>query len=371
METLQTKDVRKTLRLRNIQNLLDIFLQKEEVARVELSYLTGLTKTAITSLTKDLIEKGIIEEKSSVGNKAGVGRNMIPLKIKKDAAHVIGIKLLRDRLSGLLLNAHGEVLYKKDGSHYDTISAYKIIELLFNIIDDIFSHTDERINAIGIGMPGPLNVLTGTVMDVPKFPEWKDIPLANIVSEHYRGIPVWIENDGNCAAIAEKWYGKGKNLNTFLYVLLDDGIGGGIIFNGKIYKSPVGYEVEIGHSVVRKNKEVGFLEDFCEFSKIKDPLALRGLKRLREVGTLIGEVIATISNIIGPEKIFVGGKMAVLGDDLLNPIKESFDKFSFGERTNRYIPIEVSGIDEDAISIGAAIYVIRKYIIRKIADEIS
>ena len=83
METLQTKDVRKALRLRNIQNLLDIFLQKEEVARVELSYLTGLTKTAITSLTKDLIEKGIIEEKSSVGNKAGVGRNMIPLKIKK------------------------------------------------------------------------------------------------------------------------------------------------------------------------------------------------------------------------------------------------------------------------------------------------
>ena len=144
-----------------------------------------------------------------------------------------------------------------------------------------------------------------------------------------------------------------------------------LIFNGKIYKSPVGYEVEIGHSVVRKNKEVGFLEDFCEFNKIKDPLALRGLKRLREIGILIGEVIATISNIIGPEKIFVGGKMAVLGDDLLNPIKESFDKFSFGERTNRYIPIEVSGIDEDAISIGAAIYVIRKYIIRKIANEIS
>ncbi len=370
MNDLENKDVRRVLRLKNIQNLLDILLQKGEVARVELSELTGLTKTTITSLVKDLIDKGIIEEKPPVLNKMGIGRNITPLRIKKNAVHVIGIKLARHHLSGVLINTHGEVLYKKDGPIYKNIPPQDIINILFEVIDDILNaNRDKPINAIGIGMPGPLDVSRGIVMDPPKFYGWKNVPLADIVTNHYK-IPVWIENDANCAALAEKWYGDGIHLSTFLFVLLNEGIGGGIIMNGEIYKSPATYEVEIGHAVIRYKGKVDFLENFCGFEELGDPFSL-GEERIISIGRLIGEVIATISNIIGPEKIFIGGKMAVLGDSILQPIKERFEEYSFGRKINMDIPIGVSRIYKDAISIGAGTHAMRKYIIRKIAGDIE
>ncbi len=370
MEDLKNKDVRRALRLRNVQNLLDILLQRGEVARVEISELTGLTKTTITSIVKDLIKKGIIEEKTPVLNKVGVGRNITPLRIRKNAVHVIGVKLARHHLSGVLMNTHGDILYKKDGPSYKNIPPQDIINILFHVIDDILeSNKGIDINAIGIGMPGPLDTLKGIVMSPPKFYGWKNVPLASIVANHYK-IPTWIENDANCAALAEKWYGDGKHLDTFLYVLLNEGIGGGIIVGGKIYKSPMSYEVEMGHMVIRYRGEVGFLENFCGFEGINDPLSLANTERISEVGALIGEAIVSVSNVIGPEKVFIGGKMALLGEDILAPIRERFYEYSFGKKIGFDIPIEISHIFKDAISIGAATHAMRKYIIRKIAGDI-
>ena len=370
MENLEkSKDTRRVLRLRNLQNLLDILLQRGEVARVELSQLTGLTKTTITSLVKDLIDKGIVKEKDPILNKMGVGRNIIPLKIKKDAVYTIGIKFQRHHLSGLLINTHGEILYKKNGPVYKDTTPQKVINMLFDIIDDILiDNKSRRVSAIGIGMPGPLDTVGGIVMNPPYLSGWKDVPLAEIISGRYK-IPVWIENDANCASLAEKWYGGARELNTFLFVLLSDGIGGGVIRNGELYKSPKNYEIEVGHIVLRYKDKVGFLEDFCRFDLIDDPLSLIDDKGFLDMLYLIGEAIATMANIIGPEKIFIGGKMAVLGDVILKPIKERLDKYSFGRNTD--IPVEISRIYKDAISIGAATHAMRKYIIRKMAGDIE
>ncbi len=372
MENLEkNKDTRRVLRLKNIQNLLDILLQRGEVARVELSQLTGLTKTTITSLVKDLIDKGIVREKEPILNKVGVGRNIIPLKIKKDAVYTIGIKLARHHLSGLLINTHGEILYKKDGPVYKDTTPGEIIDILFDIIDDIMaSNKYNKIETIGIGMPGPLDTARGIVMNPPNLSGWRDVPLAKIVSDRYK-VPVWIENDANCAALAEKWYGGARELDTFLFILLSDGIGGGIIRDGQLYKSPRNYEAEVGHIVLRYKGKVGFLEDFCRFDLIDNPLSFKDNREFLDILYLIGEAIATISNIIGPEKIFIGGKMAVLGNEILKPIKERIDKYSFGKKIDVDIPVEISSIYEDAISIGAATHAMRKYIIRKMAGDIK
>ena len=371
MDTLTNRDARKILRIKNIQNILDILLQRGEVARVELSKITGLTKTAITSLTKDLIDKGIIEEKPPVLNKTGIGRNVIPLKIRKDAAYIIGIGLERHHLKGVLIDAHGKILYKKDGPIYKDIPPQEIINILFRVIDNIIeNNSDKRVNAIGIGMPGPLDPLKGIVMNPPKFYGWRNIPLADIVTNHYH-IPTWIENDANCAAFAERWYGEGKGLNTFIYILLNEGVGSGVIINGNIYKSPINFEGEIGHAVIRYKDRIDFLENFSGFERIDDPVLFIKSGKIEQIGILIGEAIATISNFLGPEKVFIGGKMAVLGENILNPIAEEFNKYFIGKMIDIEIPIKISKIYKDAISVGAAAYAMRKYVIRKIVGDLK
>ncbi len=379
MDVIRNKDVRSFLRLKNVQNLLDILLRKGNAARVELSKMTGLTKTTISSITRELISKGILEETSPTLNKNKIGRTITPLRIRKDAAYTIGVDLSRHHLSAVMMNTHGKIILRKKGPSYGNVGPQKVMNNLFRIIDGIFDSfsRSRRIDALGIGMPGPLDIEKGIVIEPPKFFGWKNVPLCEIVSQRY-SVPVWIENDANCAALAEKWYGNGKNVNAFLYILLNEGIGAGIFIDGEIYKGSSNYEGEIGHTIVRRGNKISFLENLPEYERIvksiriaaretknADNIAVVSDELLDKIGHLIGESFATTSNILNPEKIFIGGELAIFGNKILKPIRESFYKYSLGEKWGKLIPIELSEIHRDAISMGAATYSMRRFIIEK------
>lgn len=102
------------------------------------------------------------------------------------------------------------------------------------------------LSAVGISTPGPCDPDRGVVTAGPNLPGWRDIPLAQRIREA-TGLPAWIENDANCAAIAEHQLGAGRGASHLLLVALGTGIGGGLILNGKIYRGASGGAGEIGH----------------------------------------------------------------------------------------------------------------------------
>ena len=381
MSEIRTNDLRKYLRAKNMKNLLDILLKKGEIARVELSEITGLTKTTVSSMAHELISKGVLEETRPILNRNGVGRTITPLKIRKDAAYAVGIELSRHHIEAVLINSHGEIILKRTGPSYGDVGPQKVIDTLFEFVDDILSSLlgSKRIDTIGVGAPGSIDVKKGIIVEPPNFFGWKNIPLSKIMFEKYK-LPIWIENDANCAALAEKWYGKGKNLNTFLYVLLNEGIGVGIIINEEVYKGSSNYEGEFGHALVRDGTEVRFLENIygvetllktigtlVNNEKNTDESPEVADEVIRNAGHLIGESLATVANILAPEKIFIGGKIATLGDRILTSVRESFDKYSLGRKWGKTIRIELSDMRKESISIGAAAYAMRHFIFEKAA----
>lgn len=367
-----------SLRLENVQNVLDVIFRKGKAARIELSEVTGLTKTAVSSITKELISIGIIEEMSPVPRK-GVGRTITPLRIRKDAAYTIGIELSRHKLNAMVINAQGEIVLKKKGPSYGKVGPKKVIDNLFQVIDDIIGSL-KRVDAIGIGVPGPLDIKKGIVVAPPKFFKWENIELGKMVFQRY-SLPTWIENDANSAALAEKWYGDGKDLKTFLYVLLNEGIGAGIIINGEIYKGPSNYEGEIGHVIVSKGNRLYPLEDVCGTEYILNSIGSSSEKLtdllkvpddlLNETGYLIGEALASVANVLGPEKIYIGGEMAILKERILIPIRKTFYKYSLGEKWGKKVQVDLSNMHEDAISVGAATYALRRFILEKVKKNKS
>jgi glucokinase len=102
------------------------------------------------------------------------------------------------------------------------------------------------LRAIGISTPGPCNPSLGVVTAAPNLPGWRDVPLARRIGEAF-GLPAWLENDANAAAIAEHRLGAGRGASHLVLVAAGTGIGGGLILDGRIYHGASGAAGEIGH----------------------------------------------------------------------------------------------------------------------------
>src|SRR6185503_13858686 len=88
----------------------------------------------------------------------------------------------------------------------------EVLQVIFNLVDPL---ADENIKAIGIGVPSVVDIEKGIVYDVQNIPSWKEVALKEIMEKRYTN-PVFINNDANCFALGEKYFGKGKNFHSMI-----------------------------------------------------------------------------------------------------------------------------------------------------------
>jgi glucokinase len=125
-------------------------------------------------------------------------------------------------------------------------------QIVYAIQELLSRHKRAECFGIGIGSPGVVTIEDGVVHHPPNFAKWADIEVAKAIRKVFP-LPVYIENDANCAAIAESRYGAGFEHKDFLFVIWGTGVGGGIILDRKIYRGPFGGAGEIGHVSVDYN----------------------------------------------------------------------------------------------------------------------
>ena len=370
-------------RIKNATILLRLLLKQDSISRVELSRTTGLTKTTISSIINEFIALGIVEESSTIST-GNVGKSPIPLHIRKDAVYTIGVHVARKKIKTVLIDAQMNIILRGKELAYKKPGSEEVLGNLFLSIDNIMRDAEKHnieIRAIGIGIPGPLDAQTGVVSHPPKFRGWKDVPLGKIMYERYK-LPVWIENDANVGALAEKWHGGGKDLKNFVYILVNEGIGAGAVIDDELYQGAYDYVGEIGHTLFYDHGKFRYLEDISgvdilikrarsqglNIKNVKDISNLLqtndGVAKsiVKQIATRIGAAVINIIHIIGPQSVFIGGKMAVLGDALIQPIKEIVSMYLFGDQE---VDVRLSEISEDAVAIGAAIYATTKWLKKK------
>ena len=376
-------------RNKNATTLLHLLLKQDSTSRIDLSRMTGLTKTTISSIINEFIALGIVEESSTIST-GNVGKSPTPLHIRTDAVYTVGAHLGREKVKTVLMDARMNIISRKKGLSYERHGPKGVLESLFLSIDDSMKDAEKhniKVGAIGIGVPGPLDPQTGVVSHPPKFKGWKDVPLGKIVYERYK-LPVWIENDANVGVLAEKWHGGGKDLKNFVYVSVNEGIGAGVVINEELYQGAYDYVGEIGHTLFYDHGKFRYLEDISGVDILIKKARSRGLniENIKEISNLlqkndkvtksivkqlatwIGATVINIIHIIGPEVVFIGGKMAVLGDDLIQPIREIVSMYLFGDQK---VEVRLSEISEDAVAIGAAVYATTRWLEKKTSERVD
>jgi len=382
MLVLKPEDTRK----KNAITLLHLLLKEDGISRVELSRMTGLTKTTVSAIIREFKDSGIVEESNQIytGN---IGKSPIPLHIKEDAIYTIGIYLSRQRVETLLMDTQMNIITSNIGEDYTRFGPEGIIDSLFININKIMEYAKKKgidIGAVGIGVPGPLDAQTGVVKQPPKLKGWKDIPLGSIVQKEY-GIPVWIENDANVCALAEKWLGSGRNIHNFIYILINEGIGAGVIINDELYQGTYDFVGEIGHFLCYEQGQFQYLEDIAGVDVLlylanSQGLSVKSLEKMAEllqqdnqiaksivkkIATWIGSAIVNAIHMVGPQTVFIGGKMVVLGEPLIQPIREIVSHYLFGEQA---VNIQFSSISSNAVPSGAGIYAIVHWLEKKSSE---
>lgn len=376
-------------RIKNATTILHLLLKQGGLSRVDLSRMTGLTKTTISSIINEFIALGIVEE-SSIVPTGNVGKSPIPLHIRTDAVHTAGIHIGREKVKAVLMDARMNIILGKKGLSYKKLGPKGVLESLFLSIDDVMKDAKKSniiIGAIGIGVPGPLDAQTGVVRHPPKLKGWKDVPLGEIMCERYE-LPVWIENDANVGALAEKWHGGEKDLKNFVYVLVNEGIGAGVVIDDELYQGAYDYVGEIGHTLFYDHGKFRYLEDVSGVDLLIKQVRSRGLNIenirdisnllqtndgvvssiVKQIATWIGAAVINTIHIIGPQTVFVGRKMAVLGDALIQPIREIVSMYLFGDQK---VEVRLSEISENAVAIGAAIYATTKWLEKKSTERVT
>ena len=264
-----------TLRNRNRGLVLSLIATSGELSRPDLVRLTGLTKMTITNIVSELMEQNLVEERRSEA--ATVGRSAALLDIAAGAPKAVGLYLSRESLSVILTDLRLRVLFYRSVPLAEE-TPESLGDKLCALAGEAVGQTDGPLLGIGISSIGPLDRDGRRLLSPPNFFDIGDFPLAERLEEQY-ALPVLVQNDMDAAALAEKLYGRGRWLDNFLYLGIANGIGAGIVIDGRLYTGSRGFSGEIGHLSIDLNGPLcscgnrGCLETYVNMPVIRQRLA--------------------------------------------------------------------------------------------------
>jgi len=237
----------------------------------------------------------------------------------------------------------------------------EVLQDIYTVIDTLIQ---PGIAAIGIGVPSVVDVGEGIVYDVQYIPSWVEVPLKRILEARYHK-PVLVNNDANCFAVGEYYFGKGRGVASMVGLTIGTGLGGGLIINEKLF---AGYNCgagEIGLLPYRDN----ILEYYCSGSFFKNVHGLdgvnvfeaagrddaRALALYAELGVHVGQAIKTVMYAYDPELIVLGGSVSQAYAWFSEPMWAAVRTLVYAKSAER-IRIEVSELKNSGILGAAALY---------------
>jgi predicted NBD/HSP70 family sugar kinase len=241
-----------TIRGINKQIVLNYVRDRAPISRAEIARETALQRSTVSAIVDHLHEDGLIEE-IGMGDSTG-GRKPTMLKIKTGFPSAIGIDLTPTKTTIAVADLTGTVLEKEEFATSPN-SDYMSEQIIGRILHLAEKYQENKLK-IGMSLPGIVDQSAGRIHYIPYF-GWRDWDIAAKI-EKAVNLTVTVENDANALALAELWFGQEeiRKIKNFITVLVAEGIGTGIVFDGQVYRGERGAAGEFGHMIVGENAPV-------------------------------------------------------------------------------------------------------------------
>ncbi|MGK5545364.1 ROK family transcriptional regulator [Streptomyces sp. URMC 127] len=349
---METPGSQSSLHRANLERVVRAVRTAGSLTQAEIARTTGLSAATVSNIVRELKEGGTVE----VTPTSSGGRRARSVSLSGDAGIVVGVDFGHTHLRVAVGNLAQRVL-AEDAEPLDVdASAAQGLDraehLVRRLIDDA-GIDPAKIVGVGLGVPGPIDVETGTLGSTAILPGWAGTnPRDELASR--LSVPVHVDNDANLGALGELVWGAGRGAADLAYIKVASGVGAGLVINGQIYRGPGGTAGEIGHITLDESGPVcrcgnrGCLETFTaaryvlpllhsahgadltvarmvQLAREGDP----GCRRvISDVGRHIGSGVANLCNLLNPRRVVLGGDLAPSGELVLAPIRESVSRYA-------------------------------------------
>lgn len=365
----------------NLSIVLRRLMTDPDCTRVKLAAQTGLAQASITKIVSLLMNWGLVTEQETIGS--GVGRRAVRLHLNGEKFTVAAIRINRDNICAVLMDMNRkasefsrcEISFEEGAEH----SVQKMIRMLKQLLKS----SKVPICAIGVSVPGPFSYRTGRISLMSGYPGWERIDIKRELEDAF-AVPVFVEHDANCGAVAEYWDRSINGRENLMFVAADMGIGAGMILNSALYRGKDGYAGEIGHASIcydgplcecgnrgclelyastkalqrRYEEETGISSDVADIlQKVRGGVA-EAEKAYEETVNALACGLVSIVNVINPDAIVFSGRLAEGGRLFLSTVREVFRQRLMPDQIQQ-MTLEVSRLPVDPMLLGAGIVAFR------------
>ena len=339
----------------------------EPVKRSYLTKISGLNKSTVGNLLKELISLGFVR---GVGfaDSTDVGRPSSLIDINPDGGRIIGIEIGKDFISLVISDLKANIVSKvkttstSEGKPLLKVKAAQVLKRVEALISEAVNQIGREqlpLIGIGIGIPAMIDVSTGAVINSDVL-EWRGVSIKERLLQRFN-TPVFVGNDADVSALGEWMVGVARKVNNFVYISSNVGIGGGLVLDGKLYRGENGSAGEVGHMVIDIHGprclcgNYGCLELYIRpktiLTKVKNaaeegqtPILMEVcngmvdsidmdnifqaanlgdafiVDYLREIACYLGVGITNLINIFNPKMVVIGGVLSSVGPTFHNQV---------------------------------------------------
>lgn len=387
-DLLMQKATRQQLKEQNQDLVLKIFFESSPISRADIARKTGLTRTTVSDITADLIAQGLVSE-VGMGVSLG-GRSPILLSLVSDSRYMIGLDLANEQFCGAVVDLRGEI-HEIISLPVGGYTGEQAIQATLEIVDRLVALPYSPLLGISVGAPGLINSKEG-VVNYSANMDWRNLPLKRILHERY-GLPVIVLNDCQAAAMGEYKYGSSAPaIRNMVVIRVAQGIGAGVIVDGKVFPGDGGSAGEIGHitmldaddpvrcrcgkigcletvassrAVLRKATGLAVADGHRAYGNGENPLTFEDMiqayqnddSQIREIvdraAYYLGVSIAGLVSTLNIHRIILMGDMTRFGGPWLDVVRKTMRRFALPQ-PGQDTQIQIGLLRDNDVILGAS-----------------
>lgn len=373
------------VRAHNREVVLRLVWGEREISRAEVARRTGLSRSTVSNIIDELFGTGLLRD-AGAGQSIG-GKPPKMMAFHDDIYGIVGVDLGATHLGVALTNLRGRMVQHRQVDHDVRNDPKGTITKLLELIREVVQARPRgmsRVIGIGVAVPAPIDPSHPNTFSPRVLPKWRDVRLAEVLEAEFQ-VPVLADNDANLGALAEHWWGAGRDGHDLAYLKVATGIGCGLVLGGSIYRGARFLAGEIGHVSVDPNGPIcscgqrGCLVTFVGTPAVLAQAASKGSVYLDFPALVAGaddgdeaaaEVIAeaanhlsiaiwNLVNVVNPATVVIGGTLSLAKDRLSIPISSALLS-RHNWTSDAQTRIVVSELGDPGIAVGAATAVLQR-----------
>ncbi|RYF42841.1 MAG: ROK family transcriptional regulator [Comamonadaceae bacterium] len=349
--------------------LLRLVRARPGLSRAQLAGHSGLTKSTVSLLVRELLDEGWLDEAAAAA--IGLGRPSTPLRIHARSLGIVGVEVAIDCMRVVAVSLLGEVLWSSEQPLAGMAPAAVCAQAagLARLAHDALGALGLRLSGVGVGLPGAFDDTTGVVRFAPNL-GWRNVDFLTQITRALAQaglphVPVHTQNEADTAALSEYEFFGGDGEDAMVFVNCDVGVGAGIVLNDRLFAGAQGMAGEIGHTILQVGGplcscgRLGCAEAFIGARAIASNIAQLG--GIGPAGHFLGVLLQNLWTTFNPSVLVVGGSSCARHPELVQMARDTLNAYAASAgmaapvvRTARYGML--------APAAGAAALVLHQYL---------